>query len=497
MKNSLFSVCLLTLLIVLFSCRREDEIFDGTSAQLEFSTQTISFDTVFTTVGSTTQNFRVFNPYKETVRISSIRLAGGEQSNFRINVDGRPGSYHENIEIAPKDSIWIFVEATVDPNNEQNPFVIEDQIEFITNGNRQAVELVAWGQNAIYYTPTTFYQNLPDISCLNHPKPCSEKNSPMNMVWTDSLPIVIYGYVFVDSLDQLTIEKGTKVYFHNNAGMWVYSGGQLTVNGTKEEPVLFRGDRREMSYENIPGQWDRIWINEGAVHEINYAIIKNAFIGIHLEHLPFRNPIADPKNEAWKLKITNTVIDNCSGFGLFATLHNVEAENLIITDCGQYNVAIRSGGRYDFKHCTFANYYQEAERETPAFYIQNWVVNSLRQQIILEADINVYNSIIYGTLESEFDTERIDTVKIDLDFQNTIIKTDHNTSNTAQFKNIIKNPADNIFSDPTEGIFRLYSGSVAKDKGSLQIANRAPFDYDGEDRTKDGKPDLGAFEFIP
>lgn len=489
MKQYPFFIFLLVLAIS--SCRKEDKIFDDASARLNFSTDSITFDTVFTTVGSITENFKVYNPYKETIRISSIRLNGGDQSTFRMNVDGRPGTFHKDIEIAPKDSIWIFVEATVDPNNLQNPFVIEDFIEFTTNGNQQEIRLVAWGQNAIYFTPTSFNRTIPDFTCLTGP--CSETVPPVDVKWTDSLPYVIYGFVVVDSLDKLTIEKGTKIYFHNNAGLWVYRGGQLTVNGTKEEPVIFRGDRLEDRYENVPGQWDRIWINEGATNSINYAIIKNAFIGLHVENLPFNNPTQDPR----QLNLKNTVIDNCSGFGLLTALYNIEAENVVISNCGQYNVAIQAAGNYNFKHCTFANYFNQASRETPCFFVQNTVVNALGTQITGVPIVEVSNSIIYGDLESEFNTEIINNGSLDLTFSHSIIKTDQSTSNTDEFISIIRNPANNIFSDPEMGEFELYENSLARDQGSLTTGNEVPLDIMEESRISDGMPDLGAFEYIP
>ena len=363
-RSSLF---ILLFLLVIFSCRRDEEFITDGSATINLSTDSISFDTVFTTVGSITENFRVYNPHKERIKISSIRLNGGSNSNFRINVDGQAGNYFENVEIASKDSLFVFLEVTVDPNNQQNPFVIEDYIEFVTNGNVQRISLIAWGQNAIYYTPTTFNQNLPDFTCLTGP--CGDDIPPVNVTWTDSLPIVIYGYVAVDTLDELTIEAGTKVYFHNSGGLWVYRGGKLTVNGTKENPVLFRGDRLEAQYDDIPGQWDRIWINEGANNVINHAIIQNAFIGIQAEALF----LDGQPNTLGSLTIENTIIDNCSGYGMLSSFFNVVGENLVITDCGQYNVALQSLGNWRFDHCTFANYFSQGSRETPAFFVQKWL----------------------------------------------------------------------------------------------------------------------------
>lgn len=481
------------LFILLASCRKEDEIFDGSSAQLNFSTDSITFDTVFTTIGTSTKYFMAHNPYSETVKISSIRLIGGQQSNFRINVDGRSGNSHQDVEIPPKDSIWVFVEATVDPNNLQNPFVIEDYVEFITNSNRQTVKLVAWGQNAIYYTPTSFSNNLPDYTCLTGP--CGDDVPPVNVQWTDSLPIVIYGYVVVDSLDELTIQAGTKVHFHNSAGLWVYSGGKLSVNGTKEEPVIFQGDRLELPYSERPGQWDRIWINEGAQNSINYAIIKNAFIGIQAEVSPFTNPPYDPNTPRY-LEIKNTIIDNSASVGLLSSIFTIDAENLLITNSGQHNVVLRSAGDYNFTHCTFANYFDAAKRETPSFFVLNSFVTANATQVIGVPEVQLYNSIVDGDLDNEFDTEVINNGSITFDVQNTLLKTTYNTSNNSEFQNIIKNPSSEIFNDPLNGDFELFEQSVARNGGNINFANQVPLDLNGESRTTDGQPDLGVFEWV-
>lgn len=486
-------VVLFLFIILAASCRKEDEILDSSSARLTFSTDSITFDTVFTTVGTSTKSFMVHNPYKETVEISSIRLLDGQQSNFRINVDGRSGSSHQNIEIPPKDSIWVFVEATVDPNNLQNPFVIEDYIEFITNGNRQNVKLVAWGQNAIYYTPTTFSNNLPDYSCLTGP--CGDDIPPVDVTWTDSLPIVIYGYVVVDSLDQLTIEQGTKIHFHNSAGLWVYSGGQLTVNGTKDNPVIFQGDRLELPYSERAGQWDRIWINEGALNSINYAIIKNAFVGIQAETIPFTDPPYDPNTPRY-LEIKNTIIDNSASVGLLSSIFNIDAENLLISNSGQHNVVLRGGGDFNFTHCTFANYFDAAKRETPSFLVQNSFVTANATQVIGVPDVQLYNSIITGDLDNEFDAEIVQNGDIDFDVQYSLLKTTYNTSNSSEFQNIIKNPTSGIFNDPLNGDFELFDQSVAKDAGDINFANQVPLDLKEESRTADGEPDLGVYEFV-
>ena len=180
------------------SCRRLSFI-DDADAQLKFSADTVKFDTVFTTVGSATRSFKIYNTYNQQLRISEISLAGGEGSIFRMNVDGFPGDVFSDIEIPANDSIYIFVEVTVDPDGEPLPFIVEDSIRFVTNNNEQFVQLVAWGQNAHFF----------DGAIL-----CDE-------VWENDLPYVIYNSLLVDTLCSLTIREGCRIYMHGGSSFFV------------------------------------------------------------------------------------------------------------------------------------------------------------------------------------------------------------------------------------------------------------------------------------
>src|SRR3989304_4986440 len=105
MKNLLTFISLL-FLITIISCKK-DAIITDPSAKLEFSTDTVIFDTVFTTIGSTTHFLKVYNRNNKKIIISSIQLAGGNNSRFRMNVDGIPATYVTDIEIPKKDSLYI------------------------------------------------------------------------------------------------------------------------------------------------------------------------------------------------------------------------------------------------------------------------------------------------------------------------------------------------------------------------------------------------------
>ena len=153
---------LITIVVSFFSCRK-DGIETDPSVTLEFSSETILFDTVFATFGSTTKRLKVYNPSNKTVVISSLSVGNGANSQFRINVDGISGNIHTDIEIEGKDSLFIFAEVTIDPNSSFTDFIVEDKINFLTNGNTQSVDLVAWGRNAHYYVANTTANGIPVV----------------------------------------------------------------------------------------------------------------------------------------------------------------------------------------------------------------------------------------------------------------------------------------------------------------------------------------------
>ena len=270
-------LALISLAFVSQSCNKEEGFAEG-NIRLGFSTDTILFDTLFTTIGSSTYTLLVRNSEDKTVNISQIRIEGGANSPYRMNVDGISGLSHQDVEIAAHDSMYIFVEVTIDPNSGTGPMLQTDRIIFETNGNSQNVDLIAYGIDAYFILPNRHIQGIPPFSIV--------AREGVDTVWTKDKPIVIYGYAVIDSTASLTIEAGTQIYFHNGGGLWVYKGGNIKVNGTLTEPVTFQGDRPEAYYENLPGQWDRIWLNEGSVDNvINYAIIRNGFIGLQTELL--------------------------------------------------------------------------------------------------------------------------------------------------------------------------------------------------------------------
>ncbi len=469
--------------ISIVSCRKENKIDDNPSLKLVFSTDSIIFDTVFTTVGSITRSLKVYNNHDKAVNISSIRLMGGEASFYRLNIDGQSAVQQNDIEVAGNDSVFVFVRVTIDPTSGMTPFVVSDEISFITNGNEQKVVLAAWGQDAHYILADK------SIGSLKYKIVAAEDSI---VTWPADKPYLVYGYAVVDSTGRLIIEAGAQVHFHNKSGLWVYKGGSLKVSGTQEEPVVFQQDRLEPYFRDLPGQWDRIWLNEGSVNnEINYAVIRNGFIGLQAETL--QEPMGN------QLVLTNTIIENMSGIGILGRYYAIQGINNVVANCGQLGILLQ-GGSYDFRQCTFGNYFKDGVRQDPNMAITNYYLDPNEVLYVYNLDAYFGNSIIYGNKDEEMLLDSDEQGDYSYVFDHCLLKTSMNISNDTIFPGCIKNQ-DPIFVDVDNNNLALDSLSPGIDMGSLGVINTSLFpaviDKDILGISRIASPDMGAYEYIP
>jgi len=475
-----FSLIAFLMALIFFSSCRKDMISSDPSFKLGFSTDSVIFDTVFTSIGSVTKQLMVYNKNKDKISISSVSLVSGSQSPYRINVDGTPGLTVENIEIAPNDSAYLFVRVTIDPQNINNPFVVEDELRFVTNGNEQLVKLVAWGQDAVYILADQQIVGFPPFKII--------ADSLQTTIWTADKPYVVFGYALINSYGTLIIEEGARVHFHDKSGLWAYVDGVLKVRGSLENPVVFQGDRLDQDYRNIPGQWDRIWLMEGRAgfdHEIEHAIIRNGYIGIQAESF-----LRATEN---RLSIKNTVIENHTGIGLFSRLFYIEADNLVIANCGNYAAALTLGGVYRFTHATMANKWSFAPRNNPLLFLSNYLIDTSDNVVPIPIDFYAGNSIFYGSNNEEILTDFVSGADTNYIFDYCNIKTERNLTLWPGFTNCQKNE-DPLFRDYANFDFQLDTLSPSVDIGSTVIAAEVPLDILGVSRTT--LPDLGAYEFV-
>lgn len=475
-------VLLLTLIITaIISCRENKTITTG-DLNLRFSTDTVLFDTVFTGIGTTTQKVTVHNPNNQKVRIKTIYLAKGNASNFSINVDGQSGPTVRSVEISQHDSIYIFVEANIDPGHDE--MVEIDSILFESDNTYSNIKIVAFGQ---------------DVNLVNGQRLTTQ-------TWTNKKPYLVYNYALIEKDHTLTIEAGTAIHFHYGSSMII--DGTLKVAGSTTEPVIFRSDRLEPFYKDKPGQWGA-WVetdnNEiyllGGLHftqksknnRIDNAIIENAIVGIQLDSVPGES--------APGLELSNTIIRHMNQIGIIAKTSSIKSHNLVINNCGVHALALLLGGNYQFNHATIVNYTPYTSRSTPAVIIKNYYTYDNAIYTYPLEQCSFTNSIIHGfqgDTQSELGLDLNTETQANYLFDHCILQigSSIDTTNTIHFRNIKTAPQGVRFKDISKYNFELDTLSPAKDIGLETYGNEAPFDIKGCSRTSDTRPDLGAYERV-
>lgn len=443
--------------ITVFSCSK-DTISETPPGSLRFSADTIFFDTIFTGTGSPTKHFKIYNPLKNSLRINSLYLAGGTDSPYRINVDGIAGHNFSDIDLGGGDSLFVFVEVTIDPFENQNPVIVQDSIVFISGGGIQAVKLVSWGQDVHVIRGMAL-----DTQTLSASK-----------------PYLVYDYLKVKPDHVLTVEPGVRIYFHKNARLYVE--GTIKALGTFEDPVIFQGSRTEAVYRNIPGQWEGIWLMPGSSNNMFvYSRIRNALNGIIADSL--KHP------EASVLYLENTRIENMTYSGLFARSSEIYSRNTVISNCGHHAIVINNEGNYQFYHNTIANYWNFSFRSSPSVMINNDTGNNTEPLSVIFG-----NSIIHGLLENEIRFSAHAGSDGDILFNHCLVNFRNADSFPLIFRNCIIN-TDPGFVDGKAQDFHLDENSPAIDAGDPETAVLHPFDFAGRSRINTA-PDIGAFERV-
>ncbi|MDA0912580.1 MAG: hypothetical protein O2818_03670 [Bacteroidetes bacterium] len=487
--SGFFCVFLIALGFQNSGCNRVN-FSDDPTLELTFSADTVLFDTVFTTIGSVTLPLKVYNPHANAILIDEIALEGGVDSPFRVNVDGAVGPTVEDWPLLGRDSLWIFVEVTVDPTSAATPFIVEDAIRINANGINQEVRLIAWGQNA------HFHGGLEQITPLAS---CDE-------TWQNDLPHVIYGIVEIEPGCRLTIEPGTQVHVHKGGGLLVYQS-TLDVQGTLNNEVVFQGDRLEENYSDEAGQWGieldfqfetdygieevtaqrgGIWLYGGVNCSMNYAILKNGTIGLQVDTTGSTLPA---------LTLTNTIIHNMSAYGLYAQGATIDGYNDLIYDCGQSTAAFTLGGAYRLDHCTFANYWSEGVRQSPSVLFTDWyedIDGNIQIRSLEGSEFN--NCIFWGNNYSltDFDELVVSLLNIPVNpiVRNSALDVD-DPDFPLQLIEACTTSNEPPFASTSDRDFHLTSNNTLWDGGSSQF--NVALDLDGLPRNI-GIPDKGCFE---
>jgi len=473
MKNFVPIAVLGILIVFSISCRKDFSTILSTGT-LHFSKDTVFLDTVFTNISSSTYGLKVYNTSKNDIRIPTISL-GRNNSFYRLNVDGTPGKSFENVLLRSKDSLWIFIETTIDYSQVVSP-LYTDSIVFDAGDKTQDVKLVTLVQDATFIFPN---KNSTDTI-----RGLDEEWRQLRILTEDELnfnnekPYVIYGYCAVPKDKKLIIEAGTKLYFHEKSALVIQENASLEINGSYDEKVTVEGDRLEPEFNDNSDQWDGIIFKPGSLSEINHAEIKNASIAVLCD-------------SASTLNIKNTKISNHSKFGLWAKKAIINGENLIIGNSRKSSLAIENGGDYNFNHCTIANYWSNSARKGKTLTIDNNKSSS-------DLSVTFTNSIIDGNTSKELLLEPTSIIS-DTTFINCFLKY-KSSSEDDLFDYLSNNTPTNIldgnldFKDPGANEFQIGEESDVIDKADPESAAKTPTDFVNTDRTEN--PDIGAYQHI-
>lgn len=474
MKKSWIITMFLFVVALISSCSDDDSFTPSQQNLLTFSTDTVKLDTVFSNVPTPTKTFWVFNHSGDGIRCVNVRLERGNQTGFRVNVDGTylgeaSGFQASNVEIRNKDSIRVFVELTSPLNYQEGPVSWQDNLLFtLESGVVQKVALSAFTWDAV------FVNNL-------HVKG--------EQTLSGEKPIVVYGGIMVDSAATLTINKGTTLYFHNDAGIDVY--GRLLCKGEADANITLRGDRIDrmfayLPYDNVSGQWKGIRFHESSYgNQMAYTDIHSTYDGVVVDSCDVGRSTLD---------MNACTVHNCQGFGVKAIHCQMSLTNCQLTntlgDC-----LYVEGGDVKVASCTLAQFYPFDSNRGVALRIR-----AIDAPLAFEC----MNSLVTGYADDELMGERADTTyQFDYHFSHCVLRTPQvTTDDSVRFVNVVfENPKDTtgtgrrhflkFDTDNLQYDFRLDSVSVAI--GKADPATCPPTDRNG--LTRDEKPDVGAYEF--
>lgn len=490
MKDILKIWCLVLavgIAIGLSGCRDERGFSTDPNHKLSFSTDTVAFDTLFTEVSSATNMFLVYNHNKADLRIAHAALAGGEDSPYRVNIDGLPGTTFSDLAIRGGDSMYVFVEATIDPRGQNDPFEVYDALQFtLESGVTQQVVFSASGQDATVMRGMVITGET---------------------TLTAARPYLIYDSLRVEQGATLRMEAGTRLYFANKAELQVH--GRIEATGTADKPIVFRGARTDrmftyLPYDRLSAQWGGITLHESSTNNLfTHCDIHSGTYGLRA-----RGNDTDER----KIEMHNSQIHNVDEDALELTLCKAFFTNCLFTNAGKHCVNIL-GGEMDFVHCTMANFYPWKNREGVAVHIANNLAEEANTAYPL-LGVNFVNCIVTGSKSDELTTSIIEKSDSEdwsgytqFSFKHSLINSWKSAIEPSEqhFSNIVWENKDNaaygqgnfrtVDHDNFIYDFHLDALSVARGMGTNEYPDPLPCDKDERARTS-GAIDVGCYQYV-
>ena len=481
-RFSLSHFFIFSFFILLAACSDYESFSDNPNFRLSFSADTIAFDTLISTIPSSTKTLYAFNKNNDGIRISTIRLEGGASSHFRVNVDGRylAGGAWNDFEVLGGDSLVVRIEMTPPEVGSNEPLYFTDKLHFfLENGAQQTVVLSGGALDAYIKKGGLIIES--DETLL-----------------TDK-PYVIYDSLVVAPGVTLTLPQGCTLMFHDQTSLLVH--GTLKANGTLAQPVTLRGDRTDrmfpyLPYDNTPNRWGGVhFFADSKNNELTQCDIHSGDYGIICDSTALTED-SDPL-----LLMEDCIVHNIGGPGLVFTHCRTQVTGTQISNTLGRCVDIE-GGAHVFVHCTIAQFYPLSASRDDALYMADMEGEDIYRPLLWCYFVNCVitgyaDDVVMGNLaENTFDD-------VDLLFQNSLLRTV--VSDDSRFVDIRYDLPDSlevtgkdhfVLFDTDNFLYDFAPDSLSAIRGlaDSEYSKLFPIDRRGVSRLADGEPDAGAYE---
>ena len=463
-----FILTLVALISLMAASCIDDAMTTSPNDVLTFSRDTVNFDTVFTDLGTPTARLIVHNRAGKGINISSIKFKRSD-TEFRLNVDGVSGSEFHDVEIRAKDSIFVFIECFIPESEGNEPHLVADDLEFITNGVTQDVRVEAYGQNV------TRLRNV---------------QMTRDMTLTADRPYVVFDTLRVEQGATLRIDPGARVLMHDGAAIVVE--GRILALGTPDRKIDLRGDRLDnvlpdVGYDILAGQWRGIRIAAGSFdNRLECVDMRSTQRGLEVDSC------GDLSRQ--KLTVVNSWLHNSQGNVLSSRHAKVDAYGVCFSEAAASVVSLK-GGDHRFEQCTFANNYLFSVISGPLVELLHCLPSEQEANPMPLMRAEFTNSIIYGLTD--------DITPADLTGSQVFLRYVSLKAAGTDDDNFIHCfwETDPMFYTVRPDYYfnyRLMEDSPVKSAGDpALVTEQTRTDMDGVNRLSDGNPSLGAYQYVP
>jgi hypothetical protein len=314
---------------------------------------------------------------------------------------------------------------------------------------------------------------------------CQRTEITSPYTFTADLPYIIFDTLIFGA--PVTFDAGARLFMHQGACLVALD--DVTANGTRQNPIIIRGDRLDRLFDSVPyayagGSWNGIYLQADQPHtyQLNYMDILSGNVGLSC--------YSEGTDVLPNLRMDGCRIHNHTLYGLI--LNNIDAyvTNTEISNCASYCVYC-DGGKPDFAHTTAASYFGFTNIRIQAVSKENVAAVYINNLSKKEPTTNTsfYNSIITGYLPEQL----VVATPLEKYYPGEFVGNYIGQDTAKIFVNNYYKYKEYVYYD-----FRLDSLSPARGIGDTLVADTCKTDRNGVVRVGEGiTPDAGCYQYQP